>query len=121
SYLLTALPSGVRAAIAAGLAAAGSWWVSGRIARVFARRLVETETVTRRDLLGATGRAVLAIGPSAGVAQVHDRRGNLHQVHVRTLAGEGALPPGAEILLVDYDEEARVYRAVANPRLLGGA
>jgi hypothetical protein len=48
-------------------------------------------------------------------SQVRDRRGNLHQVACRTLAGEAPLPPGAEVLLVDHDERTHVYRVSSNP------
>jgi hypothetical protein len=119
SYLLA---GGVGRSTLGGLgtvavALVGAWWVSGRLARLVARRLplLETETVRRQDLLGSTGRAVLAIGPTGGLAQVHDRRGNLHQVRCHTLPDEAPLPAGADVLLVDYDEEARLYRATASP------
>jgi hypothetical protein len=95
----------------------GSLFVSRLVARLFAQRwpLLETETIGRRDLLGSTGRAVLPLGPAGGVVQVHDRRGNLHQLPCRTLVGEPALPVGAPVLLVDYDEGRGVYRATTNP------
>jgi hypothetical protein len=109
--------SPLRTAVAALVALAATAWISTRLARLFTQRLplLETETVGRRELLGSTGRAVLPVGPAGGLVQVHDRRGNLHQLPCRTLEGEPALAAGAEILLVDYDEPRAIYRATANP------
>jgi hypothetical protein len=116
-YLLGDAGGGGRGQLAATIAAAGAgaWWSTRRIARLFARRLplLETEAVARWELVGATGRAVLAIGPASGLAQVRDRRGNLHQVACRTLAGEPALAAGAEVLLVEHDERGNLYRVAA--------
>ena len=101
---------------AAGVAALASLWISGGAVRLFARKLplLESQTVARGDLRGATGRAILAVGPVTGLAQVHDRRGNLHQVACRTLSGE-ALPAGTEVLLIEYDERDGVFRVASNP------
>lgn len=94
-----------------------AWWISRRVGWLFATRLplLETESAGRRDLVGTGGRAVLAIGPGSGLAQVHDARGKLHQVVCRTLSGEAPIAPGAAVLLVDYDEARAVYRASAHP------
>lgn len=91
--------------------------VDRQVARLVVRRvpLVETQTINRRELLGSTGRAVLALGPSGGLVQVHDGRGNLHQVPARTFDGEPALGVGAAVLLVDYDPQRGVFRATGNP------
>jgi hypothetical protein len=91
--------------------------VDRQVARLVLRRvpLLETQTINRRELLGSTGRAVLALGPCAGLVQVHDRRGNLHQVVAHTFDGEPALAAGADVLLVDYDPQKGVFRATGNP------
>ena len=88
-----------------------------QVARLVLRRapLLETQTINRRELLGSTGRAVLALGPGGGLVQVHDGRGNLHQVPARTFDGEPALAAGADVLLVDYDPQKGVFRATGNP------
>ena len=54
------------------------------------------------------GRAVLAIGPGGGLAQVSDRRGNLHQVAAGRCPGTGAARR-EEVLVVDYDERQQRY------------
>jgi uncharacterized membrane protein YsdA (DUF1294 family) len=103
--------------IAAKVAVALVVLVDRQVARLVLRRvpLLETQTINRRDLLGSTGRAVLALGPCAGLVQVHDRRGNLHQVVAHTFDGEPALAAGADVLLVDYDPQKGVFRATVNP------
>jgi hypothetical protein len=95
----------------------GAWASSVAVGRLFARRLplLESEAIKRVELLGATGRAVLPLGPGSGLVQVHDRRGNLHQVAARTLAGEAGLPAGAAVLVVDYDEHEKIVRVTKSP------
>jgi hypothetical protein len=118
TYLLGGMESaGLRAVIAAAVAGATTWGVAGWAARIFRSRvrMLETETISRRELVGGAGKAVLGIGASSGLAQVKDRRGNLHQVSCRMLGGEAPLRAGAEVLVVDYDEEGRVYYVTANP------
>ena len=117
-YLLAGrISPGLGVSVAVLVGAVGTWIIGGRLARLFRThvRTVETETVARRDLVGAEGRVVLPVGASWGLAQVHDRRGNLHQVGCRTMEDEAPLASGTEILLVDYDEGQRVYHAVPNP------
>jgi hypothetical protein len=116
SYLLATWPGlspSVRALIALPVALAVSWWVSGRLGRLFTRRLplVESQAISRHDLVGIVGRAVLPIGPASGLAQVFDRHGNLHQVTCRLLAGEAVVPAGADLLLVEYDAGNQRYLA----------
>jgi hypothetical protein len=102
-----------RAILAIVVAALGAWLVGGWLGRALARHapLLETETVARRELVGSVGRAVLSVGPEGGLAQVHDQRGNLHQVGCHTLPGEPSLPPGRDLVLVDYDEGTGRYAA----------
>jgi len=100
-----------------GISIVGAWAVARLGARLCARclPLFETETVSRRDLVGTTGLLTLAASERGGVAQVKDRRGNLHQVACR-VRGEGRdLPAGVQVLLIDYDEGAQVYWATAHP------
>jgi len=119
TYLLGGLGQGpgVRTAIALAVAAAGSWWAARGLGRLLRQRvrMLESETITRRELVGGVGRAVLAVGSSAGLAQVRDRRGNLHQVSCRTLEAEAPLPAGSEVLVVDYDEAGKLYYVSSNP------
>jgi hypothetical protein len=117
TYLLGSVASPTHAALAAWIALMGAIFISGRLARVFAQRLplFETETVTRRELLGSTGRAVLQVGPAGGLVQVHDRRGNLHQLASRSLKGEGVLAAGTPVVLVDYDEGRGLFEVTSDP------
>lgn len=116
-YLMGGQGDGWRVAVAAAVALVATWWIAGRAARLFRDRvrMVETETITRRDLVGGVGRAVLGVGAASGLAQVKDRRGNLHQVSCRTLDGEPVLPAGTEVLVVDYDEAEKLYYVTGNP------
>jgi hypothetical protein len=117
THLLGQQTGGWRVLVAAAVAVLGTWAVAGRVARLFRDRvrMVETETISRRELVGGVGRAVLGIGAASGLAQVKDRRGNLHQVSCRTLDGEVVLRAGAEVLVVDYDEEGKVFYVTGNP------
>jgi hypothetical protein len=101
----------VAGAIEAGLALASAAVVDRRAARLVARRmpLLESETVSRAELVGATGHVVLTVSSSGGLAHVLDRRGNLHQVACRVAAGEASVPAGAEILLVEHDDARNLY------------
>jgi hypothetical protein len=113
SYLLAATNASptARALISLPVALAAAWLVGGRLARALTRRLplLESQVLTRQDLVGSVGRAVLPIGPAGGLAQVFDRHGNLHQVSCRLLATEAAVPVGGDLLLVDYDERNQRY------------
>jgi hypothetical protein len=105
TFLLAALAATPRALAAAGLAAGFTLFVGGRLARLLARHVpaLETETVRREDLVGCTGTLVLGATADGGLAQVHDRRGNLHQVACRVGTGDPPLPPGTGVLLVEYE------------------
>jgi hypothetical protein len=102
--------AGLACLAAAGLAAWCAVLLDRTVVRWMARRLplFESQTIRRAQLVGAVGRVVLAVGARGGVAQVRDARGDLHQVTCRLAAGE-ALPPGAEVLLIEYDERTGVY------------
>jgi hypothetical protein len=120
TYLMSGLdivPPRLGTIIAAKLGLLLAFLVDRKLARLCARRLplLETQTINRRDLLGSTGHAVLPIGPEGGLVQVHDRRGNLHQVPARTFPGEPALAAGAEVLLVDHDPQKGVFHATGSP------
>lgn len=103
--------------VAVGVALVGAVVVSGRLARVVARRapLFESESIRRADLVGAGGKLVVAASATArGLAQVRDRRGNLHQVPCHTERGEPDLPAGSEVLVVHYDETSGTFLVTAS-------
>jgi hypothetical protein len=112
-------PPALGGVLAVVMAAAGALVISGTTARLLARRLplFETETVRRADLVGSEGKLVLPASPAGGLAQVRDRRGNLHQVRCRLEPGAAALPAGSAVLLVDHDQETNVFLAEAFERL----
>jgi hypothetical protein len=80
------------------------------IGRMLGRRvrLFESETIRRTDLLGASGRLVVG-----GTVQVRDARGDLYQFRCRPAPGEAGLRPGAEVVLLDYDEAAQTFVVAA--------
>jgi membrane protein implicated in regulation of membrane protease activity len=112
-------PPALGGALSVAVAAIGALVISGTTARLLARRLplFETETVRRADLVGCEGKLVLPASPAGGLAQVRDRRGNLHQVRCRLEPGAPSLPAGSAVLLVDHDQEANVFLAEAFERL----
>jgi hypothetical protein len=112
--------AGLGRALTIGIAVMGGLGISSAAARLVARYapMLETETVRRVDLVGLTGRLVLAASDRSGVAQVRDGRGNLYQVTCRLPTGEVPLPSGTEVLLVDYDEPSNTFIASRNPLVL---
>jgi hypothetical protein len=109
--LLSGASMGGAVAVAIVVASLGTLTIDRVATRWLARRmpLFESQTVRRAELVGAIGRVVLTASARGGVAQVRDGRGDLHQVTCRLAAGEADLPPGAEVLLIDYDERGAVY------------
>jgi hypothetical protein len=102
--------AGLACAASAGLAAWCALLLDRTVTGWMARRLpmFETQTVRRAELVGAVGRVVLAASERGGVAQVRDARGDLHQVTCRLAPGEH-LSPGAQVLLIEYDERSGAY------------
>ena len=82
---------------------------TGRIASFVARvaPTMETYRVSRRDLVGRTGHAIVELNAQDGIAQVKDHEGNVQQVRVRTDGGE--ISKGAAVLVVDYSREGGWY------------
>jgi membrane protein implicated in regulation of membrane protease activity len=101
--------------ISFGAAVVGSFFLSGKIARLVNRFMPSTEThvVSKHDLIGRTGTLVLPASATGGVAQVTDRYGNVHNVACRI--NDGSLPEGREIIVFDYDQENDVYAVAAYP------
>ena len=107
----------VRAVVPAGVALAASWFVQRTLSRWVTRRfpLVETAVIRRRELVGSLGNAVLLVNRERGLAQVRDRRGDLHQISCFTVHSENPIQPGAPLLVVDYDAERDVFDVVPRP------
>lgn len=89
--------------------------LTGKAAKLLNRFVPTTETyrVSKHDLAGQTGVLLLPANSSDGLAQVKDHEGSIHNVRCRTLRGE--LPKGGEVLVIEYDEDARVYVVDTNP------
>jgi membrane protein implicated in regulation of membrane protease activity len=67
-----------------------------------------SQTVDSQSLVGMTGSVVYAVTPTGGVVHVRDKGGNIHRVVCRGLE-PGIIEPQEEILVVDFDDKARVY------------
>ena len=91
--------------------------LSGRSIAGLVRRLAldRKSAVGEGGLRGCGGRAVFAITQTGGVANVRDRFGNIHRIVCQTLSGEADIPADAEILVVDFDREKKVYLVQAHP------
>ncbi len=72
----------------------------------------ETYTVGSKELVGCVGLLTLPASTETGLAQIHDRRGNLQQISVRT--SEGELPKEARIIVIDFEEEGGFYVVTAD-------
>ena len=86
------------------------------VARPLARWMPSTETyaVGKQQLVGRIGEVVLPVTVTSGTVQVHDTRGNLHQIACR-VGGEGVeLPRGSEVIVVSFEEAANRYLVVAS-------
>lgn len=84
--------------------------VTGNFARVVHRLMPTTETYVgkRSDLVGCRGTLVLATDENRGLANVHDPRGNVHQITCRTTNG-ATIPSGAKVTVIDYRKEHNLY------------
>lgn len=89
--------------------------LSGATARLIHRLLPTSESysISRHDFAGCSGTLLLPADSSSGYAQVKDREGNVHNIKCRTTMG--ALPKGTPILVVEYDEDTKVFVIDANP------
>lgn len=113
-------PGAHRPVLAVSIALATSWVVGRIVMRLFRRhlRLVETAVLRKREIVGSLGKAVLLVTSERGLAQVCDRRGDLHQIRCQARAADPAIAPGAPLLVVDYDEQRDVFDVVPRPEAL---
>lgn len=90
-----------------------------RVASRLAARFVDVGgngATTRDQLVGREGVVASArIDSRFGEVRVKDERGEEHLVHGRMGNGEESLARGARVVLVDWDESARLYSLTAFP------
>jgi membrane protein implicated in regulation of membrane protease activity len=67
-----------------------------------------SQAVDSESLVGMMGNVVYAVTEAGGVVHVRDKSGSIHRVVCRSLEQE-TIQPNEEILIVDFDEKARVY------------
>ena len=105
-WLGSPLARGVLAVLGAGSA---SMLAGGAMSRLFARFVpgLESYATEAHDVIGVTGVAEMRITGRFGVARVSDRTGTPLQLRCRAHATE--IPKGSEIVVVDFDDERRIY------------
>ena len=96
-------------------ATVGSVFFTGRIARLVVRYLPASETylVSKKDLVECRAVTTLPTDENSGLAILHDREGNVHNVSCRSTAGR--IPKGTEVLTVEYDELKDEYLVTPIP------
>lgn len=72
----------------------------------------ETYSVSNRQLVGRLASVRYAVSASAGSAQLYDDQGRMHEVPVRVLPGEAAIPARSQVVLWRYDAEANAFLVV---------
>ena len=94
------------------LIAGGGGYVIARSAAVLVSRMIPPDTtsaVSRPQLLGSTGHAVYPITDTGGRVHVYDAFGTLHAESCRLENGQSPIEKGCEVLLIDYDDQRRVF------------
>lgn len=101
--------------ISVAVAFVGMVALSGATTRLIQRHFPTSESypISRQDFAGCSGTLLLPADRSSGYAQVKDREGNVHNIRCRTM--QGALPKGAAILVIEYDEDSKTFTIDANP------
>jgi hypothetical protein len=83
--------------------------LSQRISRVFPE--VESYGTDEELLVGHSARTAYELGPKPGSAFLLDEQQNRVQVRCRTHDGS-TIPRGAEVLLLEYDAQSRIFTVV---------
>jgi YqiJ-like protein len=101
--------------VSLGTALVGSTLLTGVSARAIGRLVPREESYATpfAALEGQTGKIVLLLSPTEGYAQVHDRYGNLHEIHCRGLEG-APLRKDQPILVVQAQSDKRLCLVVEN-------
>lgn len=82
-------------------------------AAIIVRVMPSTETfgVSRVELIGNIGHAVYKISNDSGTVNVRDMYGTVHRVQAKTEPNAEPIQTGAEVILVDFDEEDKRFVA----------
>lgn len=82
-----------------------SFALTRAMAAIVARTLPAEETfgVSRRELVGSTGKAVFTISAKGGTVDICDKYGTLHREQAKTGDEESTVLSGTEVLILDYD------------------
>jgi membrane protein implicated in regulation of membrane protease activity len=85
--------------------------VTRSMAAVFGRFLPTEETygVTRFELVGSLGKAIHATNEHTGTIDIKDKYGTVHRVQAKVEPGKDSIPSGAEVIVVDYDEDGKYF------------
>jgi hypothetical protein len=105
-WLRAPLPRGVLAVLGAGSTAVLLARVASRLLARFIPSM-ESYATDAHDLIGVTGMAELKITDRFGVARVCDTTGTPLQIRCRAHAAN--IPKGSEIVVVDFDDERKIY------------
>jgi membrane protein implicated in regulation of membrane protease activity len=88
-----------------GITFAISFLVTRAMAAIVARTLPTEETfgVSRRELIGLTGKAVFTISAKGGTVDIKDKYGTVHREQAKTGEENSNVISGTEVLVLDYD------------------
>lgn len=92
-----------------------TFFVSSFVTRVmmtiFGRLLPNEETygVSRFELVGSLGKAVFITSETGGTVDIADKYGTVHRVQAKVEPGQGEIPRGAAVIVVDFDEDDKRF------------
>ncbi|MCK9567586.1 YqiJ family protein [Candidatus Pacearchaeota archaeon] len=101
------------ALISVGAAVVVSFFGTAFVSRTVARWMptTETDSVTKHDLLGCSGKVILECSPK-GIAQIHNRKGDMFQIQCKS---DQPLEYGAKIITIDYDSASDYFTVELDP------
>ncbi len=70
---------------------------------------VESYGVARFELVGSMGKAVLPTSENTGTVDIKDIYGTIHRVQAKTEQDAEAIPSGAEVMVLDFDEDDKRF------------
>ena len=90
----------------------GTAFVSRSIARIMPT--TETDSVTKHDLLGCSGKIILdsTSSDSIGIAQIINRKGDMYQIQCKS---DKPIAYGTKILTIDYNSKTDCFTVDIDP------